>query len=723
MSPQGTSISRTRSMPETLLVCCGSVAEVSRAVRAASQDTERLVLPFRFAQTELVLRRALDFLGAESDIATVSASRYASRVAPTTDRAPVSRPEGTGVVVSLGSEALPLAQIFGELSNRPVCELPTNPSPADLEPLGTAGSLTVAPPSRWSASGLSSFLAARRHGAPMVPVGFLYPFGAQRREAFLLKSILFGRCFSGGGRYRLLYPVDPQATCMSIDDVDVIVGAGAPAPEAATLLREPADFLFSAPHANGVNMNLGSVVLCAREDAPPEPHPPARAMPCFFGEPCERQRPDNVLLAPSSVRSAIVFLYTCFGVLLDDGVYAPATSLAARFANSAYTTAMITTPGLSLLDRGAGPYVADRIRAGSPLGAVTRDFNREHAARYGDTPDVAILFGDPELRTKAEMQPLTPVLRKHEAFRTFAASSGFRWYGSKHPEPEEVTDAVATDFNPELRGALEYGRSMVTGTRRVQAARLSSATDALASALDGVWAAAVITGARASRSTMAHLPPQLRAERKRAISRAQLAWLDYFVALVTTLGGYARLQTDPFSEPVGSGTRGPDCPYCASRTTQLRSTLAGVVGGERSLLECASCGTVLDAHRPIDRSEIVCPAHAYPGEPLPLEVDFTISGITRDSPVPVAIVAVLEPFRKGLDRAATLSKAGFDAPGTRLPARHALPGLTLPPDTTPGVYFIDCLLLYELAPAIMRRSIVVRAKKSDVRRSQDDRIR
>src|SRR6478609_4265048 len=100
-------------MPETLLVRCGSVAEVSRAVRAASQDTERLVLPFRFAQTELVLRRALDFLGVESDIATVSAGRYASRGAPTKDRAPVPPPEGTGVVVSLGSEALPLARIFG----------------------------------------------------------------------------------------------------------------------------------------------------------------------------------------------------------------------------------------------------------------------------------------------------------------------------------------------------------------------------------------------------------------------------------------------------------------------------------------------------------------------------------------------------------------------------------------------------------------------------------
>jgi len=710
-------------MSETLLVRCRSATEVSSTARAAAQDTERLVLPFRFAQTESILRHALDFLGAESDIATISASRYVSRGTPAEDCAPVPQPNGTGMVISLGSGALPLAQIFGQLSGRPVCELPANPSPADLEPLNTAGSLTVALPSRWSASGLSRFLAARRSSAPTVPVGFLYPFGAQRREAFLLKSILFARCFSGGGRYRLLYPVDPQATSLSIDGADVIIGAGASGPDATALLRKPADFLFAAPHANGVNMSLGSVVLCAREDAPLEPHPPTRAMPCFFGEPCERQRADNVLLAPSSVRSAIVFLYTCFGVLLDNGVYAPATSLAARFASSAYTAAIITTPGLSLLDRGAGPYVADRIRSGSPLGAVTRDFNREHAARYGDTPDVAILFGDPELRARAEMQPLTPVLRKHKAFSTFAAASGLRWYDSQHPEPEEVTDSAVADFNRELRGALEYGRSVVTGTRRTHAARLSSATDALASALDDVWAAVVMTAARASRSTMAHLPPQLRAERERAISHAQLVWLDYFVVLVTTLGGYARLQTDPFSEPVGSGTSGPDCPYCASPTTQVRSTLAGVVGGDRSLLECASCGTVLDAHEPIDRSQILCPGHAYPGELLPLEVDFTIAGTPRDSPVPVAVVAVLEPFRKGLDRTATASEAGFDVSGTRVPARYALPGLTLPLDTTPGVYFIDCLLLYELAPVIMRRSIVVHATKTDVQRSQDDRIR
>jgi hypothetical protein len=693
------------------------------AARGAPPHAARLVLPFRFPPTESVLRRALDFLGAESDIAKISASRYASRATPDEDRAPVPPPDGTGVVVALGSGALPLAQIYGQLSGRAVRKLPANPSAADLKAFATARSLTVAPPSRWSASELSRFLAARRDGAPAVPVGFLYPFGAQRREAFMLKSILFARCFSGGGRYRLLYPVDPQATCMSIAGADVIVGAGAPGSDTAKLLRQPADFLFAAPHANGVNMSLGSVVLCAREDAPLGSRPPARSMPCFFGEPCERERPDNVLLAPSGVRSAIVFLYTCFGVLLDDGVYAPATSLAARFASSAYTAAMITTPGLSLLDRGAGPYVADRIRAGSPLGAVTRDFNREHAGRYGDTPDVAILFGDPELRASAEMQPLTPALREHEAFSAFAAASGLRWYGSDRPEPEGAADPATVDFDRQLRATLEYGRSMVAGTRRVGAAQLKPATDALASALDGVWTAAVMTAARASRATMAHPPPRLRAARERAISHAQLAWLDYFVVLVTTLGGYMRLQTDPFSEPVASGTDGPDCPYCASPTTRLRSTLAGVPGGDRTLLECVSCGTVLDAHEPIDRSQIRCPGHAFAGEPLPLEVDFTISGAPRKSSVSVAVAAVLEPFRKGLDREATVSEAGFDVSGVRTSARQALPALTLPPDTTPGVYFLDCLLLYELAPTIMRRSIVVRSKSLNFLRSQDDRAR
>jgi hypothetical protein len=691
------------SATDVVLAECADEAELDRVYARLPGHPGPPVLPFRHRRTGVALRESAAFLGVVARSVPGAELLRTWRDEPL----PVSGTGAAGVagrsvVVALSPDAVTAATRFGSLTGRPVVTTGPAGLAGTFAELAAARSLVIVPPAGWTSADLAALRDARRAAGCPAPVGFLYPFGAAERELFALKVVLFGRFFTGGGRYRFLYPIEARAASIAVGDADVVVGPGRSAAATDELLRSDGDFLYAAPHSNGVNMGLGSVVLCARRDRP-DGAAPARSLPCFSGAPCTRQRPANLLLAPSCVRSAVVFLYTCWGALLDDAAYDPATSLAARFAASPYAAALLTTSGLSLLDRAGGPFVADRLRAGVALGAAAVEFNRLHFQRYDDTEDITVLFGDPELTLGAGGGPLTGQLVVHPEFAAFAEATGFRGYPASAPDRDQ--DRAAAADHPAYF-ALDYARCVVAGSRGLRLAALTAAADRLAVRADELWPVMLTADARAAQARMAGAPASLSAGREQRIGRLQEAWLGYFRTMVGTLGGFLRLQTDRYFRPAGGAPRVP-CPYCGGPARAITLRLAGATGGSRLLIECVACATVLDALPPVLAGVLHGPDRAAAGSRLTLR---PVIGLAPDAGADGAVIAalgILEPFTKGVAEPAESGPLRHRVTGSQAQVELPPMSIPIPRDTVPGVYFVDAIVLVGAAPAVLRRSVVV----------------
>jgi hypothetical protein len=518
-----------------------------------------------------------------------------------------------------------------------------------------------------------------------------------------------------------VYPLEPRSGACKVGEDEVVFGLGKSTASSMATLTSEADFLFATPHSNGINMGLGSVVLCALEDRPTGDGVPDRVLPCFSGAPCERQRPHNVLVAPSSLRSTVAFLYTCFGVLFSDGTYDVTTSLATSFVSSPYTAALMTTPALSLLDRAGGPFVSDMLRAGTPLGVASATFNARHSERYHDTEDVSVVFGDPEFRLPSAGPPLSPRLKEDPKFAQFASETGLRWYSvASSPCEEQIgsartaeaatatTATTPTAIAEAAYSALEYARCVVAGTRQLRRPELEEPVGQLADKVDALWPLLMAIDARLTRSDAATLPARLVLQRERQTARLQAAWLDYFVALVSTLGGYLRLQTDQYHLASLGSERDVECPYCGAPAAKSAVVRAGARTADRVLLECVSCATVLDAIAPVTHGEILGEGTVRAGKLLRLSLQIdrqTVDSVTAE---PLAAIAVLEPFNKPAGSAPPQARELGSVEPAETSVAVAMAPIAVPGDLAPGVYFVDALVLVGVAPAVLRRSIVVR---------------
>src|SRR5205085_2863752 len=94
-------------------------------------------------------------------------------------------------------------------------------------------------------------------------------------------------------------------------------------------------------------------------------------------------------------KSEVVFLCTCWGVVLRDSIYDVETSLGRAFADSAATAALVTTFSTTFLNRTAGLWAAERYSSGDTLGEVVNGVNERHGSSYAGSEDTVVLFGDP----------------------------------------------------------------------------------------------------------------------------------------------------------------------------------------------------------------------------------------------------------------------------------------------------------------------------------------
>lgn len=172
-------------------------------------------------------------------------------------------------------------------------------------------------------------------------------------------------------------------------------GAQAFASSATTRLH---DAIFMQTHGNGSNMALGPLVVCARAGAPFSPD--AAGLTCFAGGPCLRgagpaAQPDR-FIAPAKIRADTVVLDTCWGAVPDDGVWAPATTLAHMIMSGGWTRNLLTPFSLHEGSVGAFRSSLRAYQQAAPLGALSLALNRQDT-EAGRLPGW-VLLGDPDVR-------------------------------------------------------------------------------------------------------------------------------------------------------------------------------------------------------------------------------------------------------------------------------------------------------------------------------------
>lgn len=619
---------------------------------------------------------------------------------------------GRPVLLCVGSERDEWPFAFALLTGRTVVESGETPAETFAAVAEARSAFLAASPSL-DTRALQLLLEARQQHAPAVPMGFFYPFGSLERELFALKAALvFRHGIPAGLRHTFLYPLERRNCSFNAAGIDFVLGAGKP-DDVERILRRPAAFLYTTPHSNGINMSLGSVTLCAREGCDSAATTKLRAPPCFNADICARKRPGAIRLAASEIRSAIAFLYTCWGVLLRDGPYDVEISLGAQVAASPFTAALISTYTTTLLDRAAGLYVARMLSEGRTLGQALLELNRRHHARYGDSPEVAVLFGDPELTLPISNTADEDALWRDSRFVRLASETGLYSYndglGDRHRgSPRAVT---AKEF-----ASLEYSRCVAGATGNHSRSELVGAAEVLKKAVERAWLVGIELNSRIGRQGAAAVPEALGLQYARCLSELHQAWLDFYAVMVTTLGGYVRLQTDRYRLDQNSAPASRPCPYCGSIIELTHTTLPTGSLPVRLVEDCIACGTVFDGVHPIRDGAFDGPAIWICGEAASISIRASSTGQRG----PLAAAALLEPFIKPAASPLAYASAQWADGCEEGQLKLQLPPMTPPRDLTPGVYHLNGIVMHGAGVALLRRSITITPAQNSKRRREHE---
>jgi len=464
--------------------------------------------------------------------------------------------------------------------------------PAGFRALADSRSILACPPSTFTADALSGLREQKRAADNGVPIGLLYPFGDETGELFALKSHVYA-ALPGDEElpYTFSYPLERRRDIRAIGRSRFLIGANVDRAATLALLSAPAQLFFSTPHSNGVNLSLGPVVLCSREDHD-ERQAPDRAPPCFHADICNRERSSANRMASTQIPAAVAFLNTCWGVVLRGGAYDVEISLGHRLIGSAYVCALISAHSTSVLDRAAGPYLAELYSRGVPLGEAVARLNRRHHERFGDVLDAMLLFGDPDARLPGRA-PLD--LCAHPEFQGLARSISLLPYPVDDDRPASTELALPCEVPAEQFGSIEYARCVASGMTASAMDVMQAPTDELAAASSQLWSANALFNSRLLHASRASFrAAELTRHRQQALARYHAAWLDFYTALVCNFGGYVRFQVDRYFQEIGRSERAGRCPYCDATVMRSRQRLIGASAVLRERLDCPNCATIFE---------------------------------------------------------------------------------------------------------------------------------
>jgi len=224
------------------------------------------------------------------------------------------------------------------------------------------------------------------------------------------------------------------------------------------LLGRPAEIAFLSGHSNGLDVDVGSAVLCTRFDGAPVRDDELRHFPCARGVACARCRPDQANASPALFRARRLVLLSCWGVSLSEYVFAPEHTLGQAILKSPHVDVLLTTVRASRVDALDMPYLYYLANLGLPLGEVANRANRLRIAR-GSTADL-VCFGDPESRLEPSID-VVKIEPDDDGVYVVRGGDGPTDVAidlARHALPEEPV-FLATAEKP-IAGACEPGRAV-----------------------------------------------------------------------------------------------------------------------------------------------------------------------------------------------------------------------------------------------------------------------
>lgn len=638
----------------------------------------------------------------------------AAWVAPSSLRTAGARSslEGKSVLIALEESSLEACLRFGILTGRPILALASRDELSQLWPaLRGASSAFVSPPSDYTLAELEALLQARNVHAPRLPVGFFYPMGERVAESFALKCFVHSLASDHPpGPYTFALPLARETRLEEVHGLNLLSGSQIAFSETVRVLEQPARLLFIAAHSNGVDMNLGRTVLCARKGWECEAMP-AEAMPCFGADVCCRKNESNALYGVSRIRSEVVFLNACYAASFAGAFYSPEATLAAQFARSPYVRFLWATYSGPIYDPYSGILAAQMLADGRTAGEITLEINRAHFERYRDFADSTILFGDPE----AAYAPHALELPHGSVLSGLAVElhAGRAASARGDEEPSSKPQLESSFFD-----ALQYHRALRCIAQATQVGTLVTQGNALLSAVEAVQFFAIGFNAAVGRQSLDEAQyGRIIHELAQHLGRLHRAVVDLFLSTVRLrrIPALFRVGMDNLFQTIeGVASDRTPCVYCGqSSVKRIGPQKMPGVSVVRLVRDCLNCGPVEDLVGDIQGGRIVEPDAIGSSSKVQIvvEVDVGERGLSYVS-VCVALDPRFDPIdgrSDGEDRSRIpVARAeGFAEPDGDGRIRVALPDVELDGSYEPGRYFLNAAILVNSEFALLRRCISV----------------
>ncbi|PKM93600.1 MAG: hypothetical protein CVU84_14620 [Firmicutes bacterium HGW-Firmicutes-1] len=538
----------------------------------------------------------------------------------------------------------------------------------------------------------------------LVPIGFMYPFGQLNRENVITKAFIFNTYRKKAKLFNFYYPLEKQNASFKSEKFNFFIGNTQE--EIKDYILKEAEFTFATPHSNGVDMSIGNVVLCAKKDYIKEEEDEInRVMPCFYSDSCNRLSQNRYYIGASEIKSKILFLYTCWGIVLKNGIYDVRTTLAYQFAKSVYSPILITTYAMSLLDRYAGPYIVDLYCMGKKIGEAIESYNNKHYEKYMDLNNVVVLFGDPEFKLEiSSVINFNAILTETKKLSDF-----FR---------EENTGKLCFHlFDKNFFNNLDFTDYVLNGTASLGMKYIQEDIDVLREKVRNLRMNASLLNNRMMQSKQfVYDYDKSIKQLSVAYKGFQVAWYEFYKTMVNNLGGYIRFQVDRYFSMPEEDKEGlhRECPYCKT-CVKIEKKELQPHGLKRRLIECFNCATIFDGLDSFLWGEIKCEEEWRQGSMVKVSVE----AYTKMSGEYCYLIGlIVEPFdkKKGLNMPATFKKGKIDL--GKMDLNICLDELYIYDYIDLGCYHLNCIILVNEKIVFLRRPIyITRGNKEDDEKS------
>lgn len=297
-------------------------------------------------------------------------------------------------VVGFGEDSLEFAQLYAHLTGRSYRR-------ADgVEALFTGGpppTVVVTLLRNVTAPLLDRLYTATRDGD--IPGIVAARTVTELRRQVLLRSAaacLHGPLALRSAEYYPLYPGKPIATLHRRT-----LMCGASSDEVRQMVSASAGLLTLLTHSDGIDAFAGPELTVCPMDRPnsgADGRPPycLETGRCFrHGTTVREFARSDRLLSPDDFRCRVLLWATCYGVVCEDGVLDPVSSILHRFLENPNIGAIVTTWGPRMLNPRAISPLIDAVERGEPVGKGLRRANRSSLARKLGVQ--LCLFGDPRV--------------------------------------------------------------------------------------------------------------------------------------------------------------------------------------------------------------------------------------------------------------------------------------------------------------------------------------